>query len=109
VADVQFKMDESTQLDRPKDNLILQTKDGSQCVTWTNSQLTYMGRDTKELPLVLGRVYGRYAQRLDLSFCSLTSLKGLEAFTSVVEIILDNNCLSDDVSFPFMPHVKALS
>ena len=94
---------------RPREDLILQTHDGSQCVTWSSSQLTYMGRDSTEIPLVLSKVYGRHAKRVDFSFCCLVTLKGLESFTVVTELILDNNCLDDDVLFPEIKNLTALS
>lgn len=92
-----------------QEDLILQTKDGSQCLTWSHRQLTYMSSESKEIPLVLAKVYGRRAERIDLSFCSLTSLKGLEQFTCLTEIILDNNRLTDDVSFPGTQNLSTLS
>ena len=92
-----------------QEDLILQTKDGSQCLTWSHRQLTYVSSDSKEIPLVLAKVYGRYAERIDLSFCSLISLRGLEQFTCLTEIILDNNRLTDDVSFPGTQNLLTLS
>lgn len=92
-----------------EEDLILQTKDGSQCVSWKNRSLTYLGRDCSEIPVVLTKVYGRLAERVDFSFCCLTSLKGLSSFPVVSEVILDNNCLSDDVMFPENQRLTTLS
>jgi hypothetical protein len=90
-------------------DLILQTKDGSQCVTWSDSCLTYLGRDCNEIPVVLIKVYGKHARRVDFSYCRLTCLRGLDSFTRITEVILDNNALDDSVSFPSIQLMTALS
>ncbi|GBP02918.1 Leucine-rich melanocyte differentiation-associated protein [Eumeta japonica] len=43
------------------------------------------------------------------SYNNLETLRGLEQFTHVEELILDNNRLGDDVAFPFLPRLKTLS
>ena len=106
--------------------LFLQTTDGSQCISWTDSQvrvrtfllllsrhlllqLTYLGRECKEIPRVLIDLYASVATRVDLSFCSLCTLRGLEAFTCLQELVLDNNCLDDGTTFPSSRALVTLS
>lgn len=43
------------------------------------------------------------------SYNSIETLKGLENFKKLEELILDNNRLGDSVAFPYMPHLKTLS
>lgn len=67
--------------------------------------MTYLGRDCKEIPPILVKLYASSATRVDLSFCSLRTLRGLESFTNLQELILDNCQLGDDTSFPALPVV----
>ncbi|XP_050685574.1 leucine-rich melanocyte differentiation-associated protein-like isoform X2 [Leptidea sinapis] len=43
------------------------------------------------------------------SFNSIETLKGLERFTRLEELVLDNNKLGDTVTFPPLPYLKTLS
>ncbi|CAF4814786.1 unnamed protein product [Pieris macdunnoughi] len=54
-------------------------------------------------------MYGAKVNYLDLSYNSIETLKGLEKFTRLEELILDNNKLADTVNFPFLPFLKTLS
>ena len=68
-----------------------------------------MGRDCQEIPSVLIRLYGSSAKRADFSFCSLSSLTGLNQFSLLQELILDNNQLNDETKFPAMNTLTILS
>lgn len=46
---------------------------------------------------------------LVFSYNNIETLKGLENFTRLQELILDNNKLEDNIRFPFMPYLKTLS
>ncbi|XP_070608114.1 leucine-rich melanocyte differentiation-associated protein [Erythrolamprus reginae] len=72
------------------------------------TQVSYIGQDCKAIPEFLGRKYGSVAKRLDLSFNLLRSLEGLEAFSSLEELILDNNLLQSDLRLPSLPHLHTL-
>ncbi|XP_032087412.1 leucine-rich melanocyte differentiation-associated protein [Thamnophis elegans] len=72
------------------------------------TQVSYIGQDCKEIPEFLGRKYGSIAKRLDLSFNLLRSLEGLQAFSSLEELILDNNLLQSDLHLPSLPHLHTL-
>lgn len=43
------------------------------------------------------------------SYNSIETLKGLEQFGRLEELILDNNKLGDGVTFPYLPYLKTLS
>ncbi|CAH0763778.1 unnamed protein product [Diatraea saccharalis] len=54
-------------------------------------------------------MYGPKVKHLDLSYNSIETLKGLEKFGRLEELILDNNKLGDSVTFPFLPYLRTLS
>lgn len=92
------------------DRLNIVTKDGLQGLTWQNGQLTYIGQDRSRLPPVLAERFGPRATRLDLSYNSLSSLQGLNLFTNLRELVLDNNLLSDSqINFQQNLRLKTLS
>ncbi|KAM6442184.1 leucine-rich melanocyte differentiation-associated protein [Liasis olivaceus] len=72
------------------------------------TQVSYIGQDCRAIPEFLGRKYGRIAKRLDLSFNLLRSLEGLQTFSSLEELILDNNLLQNDLRLPNLPHLHTL-
>lgn len=72
-------------------------------------QLSYMGRSCYVIPNILIKLYSKQATRLDLSFNCLRTLAGFENFTSLQELILDNNLLEDDVIFPHSLTLTAIS
>ncbi|XP_063130702.1 leucine-rich melanocyte differentiation-associated protein isoform X4 [Rattus norvegicus] len=75
----------------------------------SGTQVSYVGQYCREIPESLGRDFGHFAKRLDLSFNLLRSLEGLSAFRSLEELILDNNLLGDDLVLPGLPHLHTLT
>nr|XP_034354323.1 leucine-rich melanocyte differentiation-associated protein [Arvicanthis niloticus] len=75
----------------------------------SGTQVSYVGQNCREIPEYLGRDFGHFAKRLDLSFNLLRSLEGLSAFRSLEELILDNNLLGDDLVLPGLPHLHTLT
>ncbi|XP_023948085.1 leucine-rich melanocyte differentiation-associated protein [Bicyclus anynana] len=73
------------------------------------NRLSYCGQDCQKIPPTLWKMYGNKVNCLDLSYNSIETLKGLENFTLLEELILDNNKLGDSVYFPLMPRLKTLS
>lgn len=73
------------------------------------SQVSYISQDCSVIPEFLGRKYGNCTKRLDLSFNQLRSLQGLEEFTGLEELILDNNLLSNELRLPSLPHLHTLT
>ncbi|XP_028175799.1 leucine-rich melanocyte differentiation-associated protein-like isoform X1 [Ostrinia furnacalis] len=72
-------------------------------------QLSYCGQDCKRIPPALQKMYGAKVKYLDLSYNSIETLKGLEQFGRLEELILDNNKLGDGVTFPYLPYLRTLS
>lgn len=72
-------------------------------------QLCYIGQEVISVPEILGKMYGSKVKSLDLSFNSLTSLKHLELFSDLEELILDNNQLDDTIRLHNFPHLHTLS
>ncbi|XP_052749190.1 leucine-rich melanocyte differentiation-associated protein-like isoform X2 [Galleria mellonella] len=72
-------------------------------------QLSYCGQDCNRIPTALQKMYGPKVKYLDLSYNSIETLKGLEQFNRLEELILDNNKLGDNVTFPHLPHLRTLS
>jgi hypothetical protein len=86
------------------------TENGEQCFMWNSNQLTYLAQDRHELPAILATRFGHLATRLDLSYNSLTSFKGINLFTCLNELILDNNNFEDDqLDFRMNLRLKTLS
>ncbi|KAF4525099.1 hypothetical protein B566_EDAN006321 [Ephemera danica] len=81
----------------------------SQAVQLNNDTLSYVGQDCERIPPVLAQVYGARARCLDLSFNCLTSLAGLERFTGLQSLVLDNNMLPDSFHLPRLPYLHTLS
>ncbi|CAG2119597.1 unnamed protein product, partial [Medioppia subpectinata] len=49
-----------------------------------------------QIPLNIVNIYSQYAVKLDLSFNIIDNLDGIEKFTNLKELILDNNLIKDD-------------
>ncbi|XP_051897719.1 leucine-rich melanocyte differentiation-associated protein-like [Pristis pectinata] len=73
------------------------------------TQVSYIGQDCEGIPELLGKKYGHFAKRLDLSFNLLRSLEGLEEFVCLEELILDNNLLRSDLQLPRLPLLHTLT
>lgn len=78
-------------------------------VTFVDGRLCYCGQNCRRIPEALGKLYGTKVHCLDLSFNELASLRGLEAFSDIRELVLDNNQLGDSIVFPEMPYLHTLS
>ena len=73
------------------------------------SQLSFIGHEVQQIPSILCEMYGSKAKKLDLSCNHIASLDGLQHFTELEELILDNNYLDDGSSFCVCPAVHTLS
>ncbi|KAL0832666.1 hypothetical protein ABMA28_000857 [Loxostege sticticalis] len=78
-------------------------------LNFENNRLSYCGQDCMRIPPALQKMYGSKVKYLDLSYNSIETLKGLEQFGRLEELILDNNKLGDGVTFPYLPYLKTLS
>ncbi|CAG9818080.1 unnamed protein product [Phaedon cochleariae] len=72
-------------------------------------KLCYSGQKCQKIPEALIKLYGSKTQSLDLSYNDLASLKGLEGFFELKELILDNNQLTDSLVLPYMPQLHTIS
>lgn len=72
-------------------------------------QLCYSGQRCQKIPEALVKLYGSKTLSLDLSYNELITLRGLEGFPLLKELILDNNELSDSLVLPYLPHLNLLS
>lgn len=71
--------------------------------------MCYSGQNCTRIPDVLSHLYGPKVQSLDLSFNELITLKGLDTFTDLRELVLDNNKLGDNIVIPRLPKLHTLS
>lgn len=74
-----------------------------------NNKLSYCGQDCQKIPAALVQMYGAKVQYLDLSYNNIETLKGIDRFYNLQELILDNNKLTDNATFPYLPHLRTLS
>jgi leucine-rich melanocyte differentiation-associated protein len=58
---------------------------------------------------MLAQLYGTRVQSLDLSYNSISTLKGLEKFPNLHSLVLDNNNLTDALQLPHLPNLQTLS
>lgn len=72
-------------------------------------QLHYTQQGCHKIPEILITLYGTKIQTLDLSFNELVTLKGVERFPLLRELILDNNHLSDNIIIPYLPYLHTLT
>ncbi|VEN55755.1 unnamed protein product [Callosobruchus maculatus] len=72
-------------------------------------KLCYSGQRCQKIPEALVKLYGLKVQSLDLSYNELVTLRGLDGFPALKELVLDNNQLSDTISFPYLPTLQTLS
>uniref|UniRef100_A0A8C6TSH0 Leucine-rich melanocyte differentiation-associated protein n=1 Tax=Neogobius melanostomus TaxID=47308 RepID=A0A8C6TSH0_9GOBI len=78
-------------------------------IALNGTQISYIGNDCKEIPEYIGKAYGHFAKRLDLSFNQLRALAGLKMFPELEELIVDNNQLGNDLRLPRLPRLHTLT
>lgn len=62
-----------------------------------------------KIPETLVKLYGNKVHSLDLSYNELSTLKGIEGFPLLKELVLDNNQLTDSLTIPFLADLHTLS
>lgn len=72
-------------------------------------QLCYNGQCCQMIPQALIKLYGPKVHTLDLSYNELASIRGIEEFSNIKELILDNNQLTDTINLPYFPQLHTLS
>lgn len=78
-------------------------------LSFENNCLSYCGQDCRRIPPALQQMYGTKVKCLDLSYNNIETLKGLDQFTRLEELILDNNKLDDGIVFPHLANLRTLS
>eukprot|EP00037_Helgoeca_nana_P006907 m.63160 g.63160 ORF g.63160 m.63160 type:complete len:271 (+) comp17759_c0_seq1:234-1046(+) len=78
-------------------------------VSFHGGQLSCAGKDWTELPRDVAESYGKKTTRLDLCYNDINTLRNVELFSGLNELVLDNNSLGDDVEFPALPNLTTLS
>ena len=69
-----------------------------------------MGQDVEAIPPEVVERYKRTAKRLDLSYNRLQSVEGIEQFSVLEELVLDNNELTDSsLTLPLLPRLHTLT
>ncbi|KAJ5080306.1 leucine-rich melanocyte differentiation-associated protein [Anaeramoeba ignava] len=63
-------------------------------------KLTIISQDLEEIPITIIRQFALKTTELNLSHNELNKLDGLEQFTSLKSLVLDNNQISSNTSFP---------
>ncbi|XP_071106335.1 leucine-rich melanocyte differentiation-associated protein-like [Haliotis cracherodii] len=74
-----------------------------------DGQLSCLGQDVEEIPQTAIDDYANVTRRLDLSFNRLQRIDGLVHFSSLEELVLDNNELNDNLKFPKMTSLHTLT
>lgn len=78
-------------------------------ITMSDREVMGAYRDLTSIPEYIAQRYGNLATRLDLSHNLLTNLVNLDKFTQLKELVLDNNEISENITFPTMPTLHSLS
>lgn len=68
-----------------------------------------MDQEITAIPDAIVNLYHSRVRKMDVSFNQLTSLGGLEFFTRLDELILDNNQLGDNIRIPKTQSIRTLS
>lgn len=72
-------------------------------------QLIFVEQGITALPDAVVNLYHSRVRKMDLSFNQLSSLDGLEFFSRLDELILDNNQLGDNIRIPKTKSITTLS
>ncbi|CAH0558862.1 unnamed protein product [Brassicogethes aeneus] len=78
-------------------------------LSFIDNRLCYSGQKCEKIPEAIVKLYGTKVQSLDLSYNELHTLRGLEGFPLLKELVLDNNQLTDSIVLPYLPYLHTLS
>jgi len=78
-------------------------------ISLDGNHLSLVGLDLISLPPHIGEKYGDKVKQLDLSYNALEKLANLERFVHLNSLVLDNNNLECEDSFPRIEGLKTLS
>jgi len=80
-----------------------------QGISLEGDHLSLVGLDLISVPPHMGEKYGDKVRQLDLSYNSLEKLDNLERFVHLHSLVLDNNNLGSEETFPKIEGLKTLS
>jgi len=80
-----------------------------QGISLEGDHLSLVGLDLISVPPHMGEKYGDKVRQLDLSYNSLEKLDNLERFVHLHSLVLDNNNLGNEETFPKIEGLKTLS
>ncbi|XP_050295913.1 leucine-rich melanocyte differentiation-associated protein-like isoform X2 [Anthonomus grandis grandis] len=78
-------------------------------VSFVESRLCYCGQSCTKIPEALTKLYAPKVHSLDLSYNELVTLRGLEHYTGLKELVLDNNQLGDNLVLPHLENLHTMS
>ncbi|XP_062586960.1 leucine-rich melanocyte differentiation-associated protein-like [Saccostrea cucullata] len=76
---------------------------------FVDGMLSLAGQDVTRIPIEAVHEFAGKTRRLDLSFNCLRSLEGLESFTQLEELVLDNNELDDGIRLPQLKNLHTVT
>jgi len=78
-------------------------------IKYGTGKLAIINQQITEIPIDLGKKYGKDTKELSITFCQLRFVSNLEEFTNLTSLILDNNEIADDYNiFPKIPNLETL-
>lgn len=94
--------------DQHEENQEIEEDDAPRPV-FDDGMLSLAGQDLMKIPVEAVNEFAEKTKRLDLSFNCLRSLDGLEKFSQLEELVLDNNALDDDIKFPTLKNLHTVT
>lgn len=79
-----------------------------QDITVEDGVLSLVGRDLLRIPREVSK-YGAEVKSLDLSYNSIEVMENIDRFANLTSLIVDNNQLQSEQSFPYLEKLKTLS
>ncbi|KAJ6236448.1 leucine-rich melanocyte differentiation-associated protein [Anaeramoeba flamelloides] len=77
-------------------------------IQFVDSKLSILGANLETIPQKVRNEYSTKAQQLDLSHNSLKDLDGLESFSKLKSLVVDNNMLASPINLPKLDHLETL-
>jgi len=71
-------------------------------------KVALVGSDVEEIPLNLAAQFGETAVELSVTDCKLKRVNHLDGFKALKSLVLDNNEIGDDFSFPVISSLETL-
>jgi len=89
--------------------MVVGMSDIDQGISFDGTHLSLVGLDLISLPAHIGEKYGNKVKQLDLSYNALEKINNLEHFVHLSSLVIDNNSLENEYTFPKIETLKTLS